>query len=392
MRKAPGGRLWNGGISLLTRTRIRRLVAVTLAGLLLLTLGLSGCSRLGCSSARKPLGGGASGRLEVIGFYENGDIQGQGGVQGPGDNEQTFVSSLPALEANAKLIDIVSPYWYSVNADGAVTTAKPDPQVKKFSKDNKIKVWALVNNSKTGTQPAGGVLSDPKTRANAVKNILEVADKGGYDGIFLDFQLIPPKDGPALTAMVRDLAKALHAKKKKLGVALFPKIDVSPDVSGAYDYGALAKVSDMVLLMAYDRHYEGGPPGPVSPLSWVEANLKSTLKSVAASKLVLAIGTYGYDWPVGGGNGEYVASRVALARARKYGAKVKWDSDSGQPYFTYTANGQRHEVWFQDSQAAAQRINLAKKHKLRGIGVWRLGFEEPGFWKVVSDNIGPKKK
>ncbi len=360
-----------------------------LTGLLIFSLSLSGCSRLGCSGAQKPLG---SGRLEIVGFYENGDTSGTGGAQGPGDNEQTFVSSLPALEANAKLIDIVSPFWYSVNADGAVTTAKPDPKVKEFAKDKKIAVWALVNNSKAGTQPAGGVLDAANTRANAVKNIVDLAVKGGYQGVFLDFQLIPPKSGPNLTAFVTDLAKQLHAKKKKLGVALFPKIDVSPDVSGAYDYGALAKQADMALLMAYDRHYEGSPPGPVSPLSWVEANLTSALKNVAASKLVLAIGTYGYDWPVGGGNGEYIATRVAYNRASKYGATVKRDSTSGQPYFTYTdENGQKHEVWFQDAEAAKARVALAKKHKLRGIGIWRLGFEEAGFWKVIADAVGAKK-
>ena len=367
----------------------RRPVALAMAGLLLLSSALSGCARLGCTPAKKPL---ASSRLEVVGFYENGDTQGQGGVQGPGDNEQTFVSSFPALRDNADLIDIISPYWYSVDADGNINTAKPDPDVVKFARDKKIAIWALVNNSKTGSAPAGGVLSDPDTRANAIKNIVDIADKGGYEGIFLDFQLIPPKSGADLTAMVRDLAKALHAKKKKLGVALFPKIDVSPEVSGAYDYGALAKASDMVLLMAYDRHYESSSPGPVSPLPWVEANLKYALKTVPASKLVLGIGTYGYDWPVGGGNGEYIATRVALARADKYGATVNRDSTSGQPYFTYTVNGQQHEVWFQDAKAAGQRIDLAKRYKLRGVGIWRLGFEEPGFWKVINEAIGPKKK
>lgn len=370
------------------RALSRRLVALGLAGLLVFSLSLSGCSRLGCSGAQKPLP--ASG-LEVVGFYENGDASGTGGAQGPGDNEQTFVSSLPALEANAKLINIVSPFWYSVNAGGAVTSTKPDPKVTKFAKDNKIAVWALVNNAKAGSQPAGGVLDAANTRSNAVKNIVDIADKGGYQGIFLDFQLIPPNSGSNLTSFVTELAKQLHAKKKKLGVAIFPKIDVSPDVSGAYDYAALSKQADMVLLMAYDRHYEGSVPGPVSPLSWVEANLTSTLKSVSTSKLVLAIGTYGYDWPSGGGNGEYIATRVALARAAKYGATVKRDSASGQPYFTYTdENGQGHEVWFQDAEAAKARIDLAKKHKLRGVGIWRLGFEEAGFWKVVSADLKTK--
>ncbi|HEY3315374.1 MAG TPA: glycosyl hydrolase family 18 protein [Bacillota bacterium] len=367
-----------------------RLLAAWLAALLLLTVS-TGCARLGCSPAKKPLGGGASGRLEVMAFYENGDTSGTSGAQGPGDNEQTFVDSFPALKDNAASIDIVTPFWFSVGGDGSVTTAKPVSEVQDFAKKNKVQVWALVNNAKPGDQVAGAVLTDPTARANAIKNIEGIADKYGYDGIFIDFQLIPPKSGPQLTAMVRQLAKDLHAKKKKLGVALFPKIDVSPDVSGAYDYAALGKEADAVLLMAYDRHYESSPPGPVSPLPWVETNLKSTLKSVPAKKVLLAIGTYGYDWPAGG-NGEYLATRVALNRAKANGATVKRDSASGQPYFTYTKDGLAHEVWFQDAEAFRQRAALAKKYKLRGVGVWRLGFEEPGFWKVIAEAIGAAKK
>ncbi len=380
-------RTLNGGIDLSSKNAFRRICAAAVAvSLVILIAGTGGCARLGCSPAQKPLGS----RMMVVGFYENGDTSGTGGAQGPGDNEQTFVDSFESLKTNARYIDVVSPFWFSVGADGQITTAKPVAEVQKFAKDNKIAVWALVNNAKGGTPPAGGVLDDPTTRSNAVKNIVGIADKYGYDGIFLDFQLIPPKSGPSLTTMVQDLAKQLHAKKKKLGVALFPKIDVSPDVSGAYDYAALSKAADVVLLMAYDRHYESSPPGPVAPLSWVEDNIKNTLKSVSANKLLLAIGAYGYDW-TSGGNGEYISARVALVRAQKYGATVKWDSSTGQAYFTYTTNGESHEVWFQNAESGRQRIDLAKKYKLRGIGIWRLGFEEPALWKTVSDTIGPKK-
>ena len=50
------------------------------------------------------------------------------------------------------------------------------------------------------------------------------------------------------------------------------------DVKTAYDHVALAGIVDMIMIMAYDQHWQNGDEaGSVAELPWVEEGVKQFL-------------------------------------------------------------------------------------------------------------------
>ncbi len=321
----------------------------------------------------RPLPGGW--RPLVIGYFENGW-------------SDTYPDSLPTLQRYAENIDIVMPFWYSVHPDGSIENRGSRPDVVAFAHANGVLVVPLMNNAKTGT--SAGFLVSPAARQEAAAEIKALVEKNAYDGIHIDFEILPPGWKDQLTSFIAELRASL-GPSKHLSIAVFPRVDVSFEVSGIYDYAALSGFCDFIVIMGYDHHYAGGPPGPVSAYDWVEKNIVYALEQgVPADKTVVAVGGYGYDWPTGGMATD-IPSRWIADFARSRGAVLQWDGTSQNPYFTYYQGRNRHEVWYQDERVMAQRIEQARHYKLRGLALWRLGYETPQTWSVLKGELGAKK-
>ena len=99
-------------------------------------------------------------------------------------------------------------------------------------------------------------------------------------------------------------------------------------------------------------------------------------------------GLFGYDWAGATIPTQYLPSHSARARAQRLGASLRRDEGSGQPYYTYKTGGITHEVWFEDTKSFAQKLALVEEHQLRGVAIWRLGFEEPDLWDHISELMG----
>ncbi|MBP1762741.1 MAG: chitinase [Firmicutes bacterium] len=348
--------------------KMKSLVFILLLGLIL--IGLIGCS----TSAKKPLPfAKTKAKLQVMGFYEKGW------------NDLTY--GFPSLKAHYKEINVLMPYWYTLNADGSIKTASVglEPEVIDFIRQHpEIKLLPLINKDLTDQS----VLTDATTRNTAISNIVKTVTDNKYDGVNIDFELLPAKNRDDLTVFIRDLAKQLHSQNKMVSVSVMPKLDGLEEIGAAYDYGALGKLTDFVTIMTYDKHAAATKPGSVSPYKWVEKNIKEALKSIPANKLVVCIGAYGYDWPVPEvGETKYIGMREAQQRADSHKAKVKWDDDSQSAYFFYWDGGVKHEVWFENGFSITRKVALAKKYNIRGVAIWRIGFEDKQYWSKLHKAV-----
>lgn len=292
-------------------------------------------------------------------------------------------SGLASARAHPERLTALSPLWYSVSPEGTLVDPRPDPSLKELARARGIALVPLINNQKVGDNCQ--TLRSDATRRRMVKEIADLAVREGYQGINLDFQQIKPDVREELTAAVRELARSLHAQGKILALSLIPPVDVPPEVTGAYDYRALGQAADYLVFFGYDRHNPSTGPGAIAPREWVEANLKKMVSLVPARKLVLGIGVYGYDWALPRRSEQdvtplSVAEARSLARAR--GASPQTEP-GGQVFFRYSKDGRPHEVWFQDATNLREKLDLARRYNLRGIALWRLGFEEPEHWTVL---------
>jgi spore germination protein len=234
------------------------------------------------------------------------------------------------------------------------------------------------------------MLTDPTARATAVRAIAALVRRDGYQEVNIDFELLKPSTRQGLVAFIRGLRAALP-QGVTLSESVFPKVGVTSDINGAYNYIELAKYVDYLVIMLYDHHSDGGPAGPVSPYGWVAQNMNWFLHTakIPANKLVIAAGVYGYDWPVGSTTAQEMPLTEINARLKASGARRQVDPGSENPFFRYTAgDGTQHVVWYQDSSTVLQRLQMAQKLGVRGIAIWALGEETPAVWGVIEQTWG----
>jgi spore germination protein YaaH len=297
-----------------------------------------------------------------------------------------------ALFAHLKQIDVLSPAWYDANADGTITGyARRD--VIDAAHTNGIAVIPLVVNKDVDPDVAHAILSDPARRAALAGNLVNEAKTYGYGGFQLDFEQIPWTDRDLLTALVQDCAAAFHAAGLNLSIAVIPRLpgddaasgtllDYFHQWSGAYNFAALAKAADFLSFMTYDEHNGVTPPGPVSGTPWMRRALEFSMQGVPPEKATVGLPTYYHDWT---GVGRLTSSSYAdaLILAQRYGATPALDATEEEIHFGYIAYGVHHELWIQSTETLRRKLPLMYEYGLKGISVWRLGFEDPSFWKLI---------
>jgi spore germination protein YaaH len=134
--------------------------------------------------------------------------------------------------------------------------------------------------------------------------------------------------------------------------------------------------------MAYDYHWASSGPGPIAPVSWVRGVLAYARTQIPASKIILGIPLYGYDWA--GRHGANLTSQQAVRLAARYHARVRYDSASQSPWFSYTAaDGSRHQVWFENPASSRAKLALARAAGAGGVFLWMYGDEAPGTWAAL---------
>jgi len=297
----------------------------------------------------------------------------------------TDPKSLDSLKQYIDALDCVSPTYFSIDAAGVIKDEET-PVVTSFIKSRNVKVLPMVKNSARGAD-FHGVLANPAVRAKAIDAILNLVLSRGYDGIHIDFEGLSASDRPYLTTFMADLAAALHPRGKLVTMAVAAKTQESTTGwAGPYDYAALARHNDLILLMAYGYYSSSGTTaGPTSPFSWVEGSIAYASTQIGAAKLLLGLPWYGYDWNrTKGPPATALRYGDAIELARRNGAIVRYDDRVQAPFFTYSAAGEEHEVWFENAQSFEAKLALALKYDLAGVGGWRLGHEDPSVWAIFS--------
>jgi spore germination protein YaaH len=307
--------------------------------------------------------------LMMMAFFENG----WGGVYG---------DSFPVLKENYPFVDVISPFWYSVDDAGQIRVNRSRLEVLDFAKSKDIPVIPLVTN----WQGSGGrFLTSEPARQNSLANLVNLSRN--YPGLNLDVEFLPASYREPLVQYIQSLHTLLAQEKKQLLVCAYPQVDFPQSRSALHDYPGLAAACDGLILMAYDYHRPNTASGPVAPLPWVEANIQYALKAVPPDKLWLGIPGYGYRWQ-GQAKTEAIPAWKAEQDARELKIPVQWDPTSQTPFYTWDTNHNGGVVWYEDKRSTGEKIKLARKYRLKGLALWRMGYEVKGFWSSLSSAGG----
>ena len=322
-------------------------------------------------------------------------------------NQSLIVAAVPywninygtaSVLSNRETFSEVSPWMYGLNSSGRIVpqfapaqAAAVDAQLARL-RAARIPLVPTLANVVQGTwvyQPVlTSILHIPGVRAQHVAAIVALVERQHYAGIDIDYEDLAASDRTAFTAFITLLAGALHAKGKVLSVDLFAK----PTNRGydqrnvAQDYRAIGRVADQVRLMGYDYHWAGSGPGPVAPIGWIRAVLRYTKTQIPASKIILGVPLYGYDWV--NGHGTPVSWLQAFRLSQQYGVQPHFDAASQSPWFDYVdQSGRRHVVWFENGPSTQAKFEAAESAGIGGVYVWMYGIEDTSIWTALRQSL-----
>ena len=312
--------------------------------------------------------------------------------------------AVDSLKHQAGQLDWVAPTLMTLDHQGNFI-ATDDTRMRRVlaGQIRRPLVVDVVQNIANGAWDGAGTtraLANPARRATIERSIDDALDANGDAGVMIDFESMPANG----VGLVRQFIGELHARlapKHKLVTVTLPIDDE------AWNTRAFAAVADKIVLMAYDEHYMTGPAGPIASNNWFVSHLGDALKGVPANKVIVALGSYGYDWH--GGDADPVTVEEAWMSALDSGTRPTWDKASGNAGFAFDddndANpatpGIRHDVWIIDAATSWNQMQVLGKFGIGSVAVWRLGSEDPGFWTALSTwrqggkarpNLGPLRE
>lgn len=281
---------------------------------------------------------------------------------------------------------------------------------------NGVKV--LLTATLFGATNISTFLNSASARSNFISQILNQVQSAGADGVCIDFEFPGSSQRTNFTNFITGLANTFHTN---IPGSLVTIATPAVDWNGSFDYNSLTNSADYLFIMAYDYHWSGGDPGPVSPLVsegvWspdgisVQKTLNtyiygsSGVGDTKKNKLILGLPYYGFNWPTTNNcvlpdtktaNATAILYNSAEPNSQVYGKK--WDTgfsygpDGGSwgPYYCYVSTANQ-QVWYDDWVSLGVKFGLVNRLGLGGTGMWALNYDgtRTELWEEIRRQFGP---
>ncbi len=240
-------------------------------------------------------------------------------------------------------------------------------------------VLPMVQNAINGKWdgPGTAALLHSKSERKRLLDALEpamVARKAS--GAVVDFEELPDSAHADYITFLRE-ARARFAPHNWLVTVTVPVDD------DGWNLKSYAAVADKLFVMIYDEHSDNGAAGPIASQRWFVNQLRAAIARVGADKIIVAIGSYAYDW-TGVGIAAPISVEEAWLDAHDSAAPIIFDRRSGNTWFGYEEDGKNHTVWMLDAASAWNQLRAADIEGVAGVALWRLGTEDPGVWPALA--------
>lgn len=281
-----------------------------------------------------------------------------------------------------------SPYFKKIRSDAKKTNTKILVAIKNFDNKN-----------------IDDLISNPNTSDKFIDQLIKIIRENKLDGVNIDFEYFTDSSFPTfkhLNTFFTKLNQKLEAENPNLILSAdFTASAFSSDP--AYDMVKLGEQLDQIILMGYDYSTTASSQAtPVSPLysSNGEASIDKSITSlkgrVPFNKVILAIPFYGYEWqtlnnkfksqtiPETGALATY--DRVTELMKNRNDIEINWDNTSQTPWISYFQNGANKQIYFENEQSIAKKLDYIKDSKLSGVGIWAIGYEgeNQAFWELIK--------
>ena len=281
---------------------------------------------------------------------------------------------------------MIVPTWFVIQDTQGNYSSIASKEYVDQAHERGIQVWAMLNNVSTEESVAVNteeLMSSTAAREKMIDSLMQDAREYGFDGINLDFEGLRSEAGPHYVQFIRELSIAC----RKEGIVLSIDNYVPSAYTEFYNRREQGIVADYVIIMGYDEHYAGGEAGPVSSISFVDNGIKDTLEVVPKEKVINAIPFYTRLWTT---DGESQTSQVFDMEEEEVWIsenqlEPEWREDLGLYYAQRQGENGLEQLWMEEERSIGEKMDLIRQYELAGGACWKLGFEKPEIWKIVSD-------
>lgn len=350
-------------------------------------------------------------------------------------------SGIRSAAKNLDVLTSVYPFSFVITSDGGIKdlAGMDKSSWKRFVRQAKLADVKVIPTIMTSNGDlVHTILSDKKQRTAHIEAIVAMVEKGGYDGVDIDYEGKKASTRPHFSAFLKELKAALKDKVLSCTIEARTPPDslyttIPKNLEYANDYEEINKHCDRVNIMAYDQQRAdlklnseraGAPYYPNADLAWVKKVMTLTAKTIDKDKLFVGVPTYGRELEVTVSPNWFekytqlwsVSEEYARDTARKYDVEPTRNA-AGELSYSYVktkshnrllssvsipAKAQQgdvvaaralayanktgesiviHTVWWSDAQAVKDKIQLAREMGLKGVSIFKIdGKEDKDMW------------
>ena len=294
-------------------------------------------------------------------------------IGGAGGNDTLY-----SMVSGTKGMNVIAPTWFSLTDENGSIRNFGTANYVTTAHNMGLQVWGVVDNfnyaNETGTAISTlNMLSSTTNRQNFVRNVTDAAVSLGLDGINVDFEQLSSDCGPHYVEFIRELSIQCRNRGLVLSIANY----VPFNFNDYYRLDIQGQVADYVIIMGYDEHWHGSKdPGSVASISYVSGGLDRTLQEVPANKVVNALPFYTILWKTEGTDvtDEYITMNNEADFMNRAGVTAEWDEETCQNYAEWTSGNATYQIWLEDAESIAVKLNMMATKNIGGVAVWRLGY------------------
>ncbi len=304
-------------------------------------------------------------------------------IGGVGGNDTLY-----SMVSGTKGMNVIAPTWFSMTYEYGAFRSFASTDYVTTAHNMGLQVWGVLDNfnyaNETGTSISTlNMLSSTTSRQTLVQNVTDAAVSLGLDGINVDFEQLSSDCGPHYVEFLRELSIQCRNKGLVLSIDNY----VPFNFNDYYRLDIQGQVADYVIIMGYDEHWHGSKdPGSVASISYVSDGLDRTLQEVPANKVVNALPFYTILWKTEGTDvtDEYITMSNEADFMSRAGVTAVWDEETCQNYAEWTSGNATYQIWLEDAESIAVKLNMMTTKNIGGVAVWRLGYGTQAAWELIN--------
>ncbi|KOY86208.1 hypothetical protein AD998_08665 [bacterium 336/3] len=305
---------------------------------------------------------------------------------------------------NFSLLSAVAYMGYEINpSTGAYRNIYDWQSSSIVDEAHKHNSKVLLSASCYGKKDNYSFLSSSSSKTNFIKSIVALVTEKQADGVHLDLMGVPYESQSSFADLVIELSAELKSKNKNaiLSISL-----PAADLENAYQIQPIRSYVDLFVLCAFDFYGENTAyAGPISPLKsggkwWGldvdKASTEYLASGIDPKKLLIAFGYYGAEWVTEDFQTPSLAKRfVRYLTYHEFqnqfsGARANLDAESSSAFYVYKdTEGNRRQIWMEDSVSLGLKYDWILQKKLGGVGIWALGYDNghTQLWSLLASKF-----